>query len=265
MSRLTTLSALLLSALGLVYALWVEPRWVEVTQHDLRQSGTADPIRVVQLSDLHLQAMGALETSVAGKVRQIAPDLVILSGDVIDRADTLPVLAQFLQALGDLPVIAVLGNWEYWSEVDLAALKEVYRSRPNTDLLINQVAMLQIRGRTVILTGLDDFTAGQPEIPAQNHPDVAVATILIQHFPGYFAAEESPTSRHRFDLCLSGHTHGGQITFFGLPIWTPEGSGPYGSGLYHTLACRLYVSRGIGTSILPLRLGARPEIPILNI
>ncbi len=86
MSRLTTLSALLLSALGLVYALWVEPRWVEVTQHDLRQSGTADPLRVVQLSDLHLQAMGALETSVAGKVRQIAPDLVILSGDVIGRA-----------------------------------------------------------------------------------------------------------------------------------------------------------------------------------
>ena len=58
MSRFTTLAALLLSALGLVYALRVEPGWVEVTPHDLRQSGTGDPIRIVQLSDLHLQAMG---------------------------------------------------------------------------------------------------------------------------------------------------------------------------------------------------------------
>jgi predicted MPP superfamily phosphohydrolase len=253
-----------LSALGLVYALWVEPRWVEVTQHDLRQSGTADPLRVVQLSDLHLQAMGALETSVAGKVGQIAPDLVILSGDVIDRADTLPVLAQFLQALGDLPVIAVLGNWEYWSEVDLAALKDVYSRRPKTHLLINQVVALPIRGRTVVVTGLDDFTAGQPEIPALKQPDSPATNLLIQHSPGYFAREEGPTSQHRFDLCLSGHTHGGQITLFGLPVWTPGGSGPFGSGFYDTPTCRLYVSRGIGTSLLPVRLGARPELPVFN-
>lgn len=94
MPRLSTVIALLLTALGLGYALWVEPRWVEVTQHDLRQSGADDPIRIVQLSDLHLQTMGALEASVATKVREIGPDFVILSRDVIDRADTLPILPE---------------------------------------------------------------------------------------------------------------------------------------------------------------------------
>jgi len=63
-----------------------------------------------------------------------------------------------------------------------------------------------------------------------------------------------------FLLSLSGHTHGGQVPFFGSPLMLPPGSGAYNHGLYVTQYGPLYVSRGIGTSELPLRIGARPEI-----
>jgi predicted MPP superfamily phosphohydrolase len=116
-----------------------------------------------------------------------------------------------------------------------------------------------------MLIGLDDFTAGQPEIPAQKQPDSAVTTLLIQHSPGYFAPQENLISRYRPDLCFSGHTHGGQITLLGFPIWNPAGSGPFSFGFYDTPLCRLYVSRGIGTSLLPIRFGARPEVAVFDI
>jgi predicted MPP superfamily phosphohydrolase len=61
---------------------------------------------------------------------------------------------------------------------------------------------------------------------------------------------------------LSGHTHGGQVTFFGLPLILPEGSGRYCAGEYASGACELHVSRGIGNSTVDFRLFADPEIPV---
>jgi uncharacterized protein len=88
--------------------------------------------------------------------------------------------------------------------------------------------------------------------------------ILIQHSPGYFE-HLSGIDGGVHDLCLSGHTHGGQITFFGLSIWTPRGSGTFQSGMYETKNCPLYVSRGIGTSVLGARFGARPEVAVFDL
>ena len=95
-----------------VYAVWVEPNWIDVSIHDMRSDNAVDGIRVVQLSDLHIQDLSRREIEVANRVKNLKPDLVILSGDVIDRQDRLPTLHSFLVALGDTPIVAVLGNWE---------------------------------------------------------------------------------------------------------------------------------------------------------
>jgi len=81
---------------------------------------------------------------------------------------------------------------------------------------------------------------------------------LLQHSPGFF--ENTELGTQRFALCLSGHTHGGQIAIFGWAPWTPPGSGSFVAGEYMTRLGRLFVTRGIGTSVIPLRIGARPEI-----
>lgn len=245
------------------YAVWVEPYWINVSIHDMRPGGDGDGIRVVQLSDLHLQDFGRRERDVVSRVNALKPDLVVLSGDVIDSKDRLPQLRSFLAALGDMPMVAVLGNWEHWADVDLHALRQEYRHH-GIRLLVNEVASYRVRQRTLHIAGMDDFTAGHPDSGLLSAPVEGNTAVLVQHSPGYF--EDLPTNirSKRFDLCLAGHTHGGQVTFFGWPIWKPPGSGPFASGHYETTACQLYVSKGLGTSLLPVRFGSRPEIAVFD-
>ena len=66
-------------------------------------------------------------------------------------------------------------------------------------------------------------------------------------------------------LCLSGHTHGGQIALAGWAPFRPVGSGRFVAGFYDVPGCRLYVSRGVGTSVLPLRWGAAPEVAVFDL
>jgi hypothetical protein len=247
-----------------VYALWVEPNWIDISIHDMRAGDAADGIRVVQLSDLHIQEFGRSELEVANQVKALSPDLVVLSGDVIDRQDRLPTLHSFLAALGDTPIVAVLGNWEYWADVDFHALRDEYRHH-GIRLLVNEVASYQIRLRTLHIVGLDDFTAGHPDEELWNAHFNGSTAVLVQHSPGYFEKLPIKTRSKNFNLCLAGHTHGGQVTLFGRPIWKPPGSGSFASGLYETTACKLYVSRGLGTSLLPVRFGARPEIAVFDL
>lgn len=82
--------------------------------------------------------------------------------------------------------------------------------------------------------------------------------LLLQHSPGFF--ETAAADGDTFRLSLSGHTHGGQITLLGWAPWTPPGSGSFVAGEYTTRFGRLYVTRGVGTSLIPLRFGARSEV-----
>jgi len=253
-----------LIALFSVYAIWIEPAWIKVSVHKTRSTEIQDAVRVVQLSDLHIQKIDQRELAVLDQVKRLTPDLLVLSGDVIDKADRLPELHAFLAALEGIPTVAVLGNWEYWSGVDLGALSQEYEHH-GVRLLVNDRTSYQVRQRGLQVVGIDDFTAGQPDygiFKDRIEEDIAV---LVQHSPGYFSNLPADISSSQFDLCLAGHTHGGQIALFGRPLWKPPGSGSFTSGLYDTKACRLFVSRGIGTSLLPIRFGARPEIAVFDL
>jgi predicted MPP superfamily phosphohydrolase len=103
---------------------------IEVTHHDLRWSSQVTAYRVVQLSDLHIQRFDVAEKAIATEVQALRPDLVLLTGDAIDRVDALPFLQTFLAALGSVPVVAVPGNWEHWSGVEFKALETVFLNRP---------------------------------------------------------------------------------------------------------------------------------------
>lgn len=247
---------------GLVfYAGYVEPRWVELTHTEIGRYPHSSPVVIAQISDLHLQYVGKLERSLIAKLKEIKPDLVVLSGDVIDKPQSLGKLDEFLVEVVGAHKVAVLGNWEYWSDVDLVQLRATYKRR-GIELLVNETARYTVRGRSLVVHGIDDYTAGKPRLPAQDY-EFADSSILIQHSPGLF--EKNLSELKAVTLCLSGHTHGGQITVFGRPLWTPQGSGRFGAGQYDTATCPLYVSRGIGTSILNFRFGARPEIALFTI
>jgi hypothetical protein len=250
---------------GLAYAWLIEPARVEVTHHRVQSSAKGEPrIRLVQLSDLHLQSIGRREQAVAHEVQALKPDLLVLSGDVIDDAAKLSVLEAFLPLLGSGEKVAVLGNWEHWSDLDVDELRALY-ARHRVRLLVNERAAYRFGDRTVQVTGLDDFTGGRPQVNTAESSQPGSVRLLIQHSPGWFRMPEATAINRRFDLCLAGHTHGGQIALFGLPVWTPRGSGDFVAGRYDLAMCPLYVSRGIGTSIVPVRFGARPEIAVFEL
>lgn len=242
-----------------IYGFTYEPYSVETVIHQVGEDRVG--LRVVQLSDLHLHELGRRERSVIEELANLKPDLVVLSGDVIDRRDSLGPLDEFLGQLPKVDTVTVLGNWEYWGDVDLSALRATYAAH-GVSLLVNSAVSFHPEGKQIAIVGLDDATAGQPRLAQVIATREATKTILVEHSPGFF--QEPNGKAGHFDLCLSGHTHAGQVTFFGWAPWTPPGSGDFVSGWYETPMCKMYVSRGLGTSILPVRFFARPEIAVFD-
>ena len=258
-------TGLLLSpALAVADAFWLEEHFFETSELYL---GKASPelgheLKILQLSDLHLREINDVLQRVATLAHESNPDLILLTGDAIDDAKNLSLLQRFLNMLpAHAHKIAIPGNWEYWGRTDMQELHRVYASR-NTRLLINESVQLNIRGRRINLTGTDDLLGGNADIskalstfiPGDFH-------IVLNHCPAY--AEEiaaAATGPFAYDLLLSGHTHGGQVRFGPWAPFKPPGSGRFLSGWYEDL--KMYVSRGLGTSVLPVRFMARAEISL---
>ena len=250
------------AAIG-VETLLLEPRRVTVTRH--RVSGGTRSLRVVQLTDLHLQDIHQFEMDVASTVSSLAPDLIVVTGDSIDRRDRLGVLDEFLGALpAGVPKYAAPGNWDYWSRAPMSAIRSVYE-RHHCRLLINETVVHEHEGRAIGLTGVDDLRAGRPDVSTVTQTERDVPHVLLAHCPAYreHAEEGAPG---RFTCMLSGHTHGGQIRLLGFAPVLPRGSGGYVSGWYREPGrLPLYVSRGIGTTMIRARLGSPPEVSLFEI
>lgn len=142
-----------LTLLGI--AVFVETERLEVHRHDLRADLTRPSLRVVQLSDLHLHAMDAHEQAVVQQVKALQPDLLVLKGDMVDRADALPVLEAFLAALGSVRTVAVPGNWEHWNDAFFEVLRKLFESRPDGQFL----------RLTLLLSGQWSVTATAQDLP----------------------------------------------------------------------------------------------------
>lgn len=254
----------------------VEPRRVSITRHRLGNPG-GRRARITQLTDLHLQSVGRHEERIAAAVETLQPDLIVFTGDSVDRAANVELLRDFLTLLpASTPKLAILGNWEHWAEVDLSQLARVY-ARANCRLLRDESVVVPISGSELLVTGLDDLVGGTPDVHAAlrdaafqpNHLLLAHCPTHRDVFPTAGTAQTGPFSLEPSDidprlltprLMLSGHTHGGQIAPFGWAPFRPHGSGRYTRGWYRDAAIPLYVSRGLGTSLVPARLCAPPEV-----
>ncbi len=223
-------------------------------------------IKIVQISDLHIRSINYPLRQLANKLNTLQPDLIVFTGDTIDRAKNMALLNDFLHLIDrKIKKAAVLGNWEYQGHVDLAELDKIYTAN-NCDLLVNETTQYTFNGKTVSITGVDDLLHGDPDF------DGAIVSykksdyhILLNHCPQYSdeiarkMKDDIPV-----DFILSGHTHGGQINLFGFIAYLPKGCGRYLKGWYDT-PTKLYVSKGMGTGFIPARFCARAEIAIFNL
>jgi uncharacterized protein len=226
---------------------------------------------IAQLSDVHIGVfVGEAELAIAEELlRQAKPDLIVLTGDLLDSDARLAgQLARFVRRLTPLAragVVAISGNHDYFAGVeDMASAITSAGAR----VLRNDAMLIGDAGAGFALLGVDDVWARRegggpdleralrslPRIGGRVAPAVDLPRVLLCHNPSFFAE-----SAGRVALQLSGHTHGGQVNL-GLRPADYILPGGWVAGRYDANGSALYVNRGFGTVGPPARVGAPPEV-----
>lgn len=224
--------------------------------------------RIAQISDFHMGGWMNRERlqQVADLVVAQKPDILAMTGDYLKGRSftefikhSLKDMAKVLAPLAtSIPTFAVLGNHDYWTNP--SAIREVFRDCGITDLT-NTVFTLQRAGKSLHLCGLDDIRHGQVRLnDVLRQLQDGNAAILLVHEPDF---ADTSAATGRFDLQISGHTHGGQIVIprYGPPV-LPVSGRKYPSGLYKVGDMFQYTNRGVGTDTVAVRLNCPPEITV---
>jgi uncharacterized protein len=197
----------------------------------------------------------SVEVAVEWAARR-APDLVVVTGDLLTRRVAEPRLRTLLERVPG--AVAVLGNHDYAASRDPFSHPSAPTDLGETTLLADSATTLELRGRRVQLVGVDprSWAARRAHPERLADPD-ADLRILLCHFPNI--VERLPAGA--FDLVLSGHLHDGQIAvpYPGGKLRLAHLHARYPRGLYVTPAGTLHVSPGLGTTFVPFRFAARPE------
>ena len=262
------------------YAVGIEPTWLEVRKLAIpipTLPRSLDRLRVVQISDIHRssQVSASYVAHAVEEALALKPELVVLTGDFITHdpamfADVAQLLAPLAQVA---PSYAVPGNHDYdhwytWAEPGMPEggerLGEAL-ARHNIELLRNEARTVALRGAAgqLELVGIDDFWSAHfdPVKAFSRCSELALPRLVLSHNPDSYRS----LNTQRFDLMLSGHTHGGQIQLplIGVPYTTVQDS-RFISGLNAADDHLVYTNRGLGWN-RRIRLGVRPEITLIEL
>ena len=221
-----------------------------------------DGLRIAHLSDLHLGVPSRGRRAVREAVDWVVerqPDLVCITGDLVSRRSGMPELEELLRAIGRCYV--VLGNHDFADSRDPFSQRvdpKAIAALENVTLLGDDAVEVELRGRRVQIVGVDPqaYTArtAAPDTLADQSADLR---ILLCHFPRIVKRIPSV-----FHLVLAGHLHAGQIVvpYPGGRLRLAHLRARDVEGLYDYGATQLHVSPGLGTTFVPFRLFARPEV-----
>lgn len=234
-----------------------------------------DSYRIAHVSDLHNAEMGNGNEKLLDMLRDAEPDIIAITGDLIDSRNTdVEIALHFIkEAMEIAPCYYVTGNHEARvSEYDV--LKAGMKAA-GVIVLEDVRTEISLEGETITLIGVNDpsfqtdYLFGDAETVMKTkltelHTDSDRYTILLSHRPELFATY----AEHDVDLILSGHAHGGQfrLPFVGGLVAPNQGLFPkYDAGLYTDKNTNMIVSRGIGNSLLPFRFNNRPEVILVEL
>lgn len=243
-----------------------EPFMLTVERHAIalrRLPREMDGLRIVHLSDIHHspftgseQIERAIETA-----NSLEPDIIALTGDYVshDPAYAAPCAEMLSRLRARHGVYAVLGNHDHWT--DAALITDLFRAE-GIRVLVNEGLHFELGGASFWLAGVDDTMVGQEDLQlslAGSRADEM--KLLLAHNPVILRR----AALAGVDLVLSGHTHGGQVT------WRSERSASGRPrrrilrGLGRRGQTQIYVTRGLGTVVLPIRYGCPPEVSLLEL
>ena len=248
------------------YAHYIEPNWIEVTHTSIKTSKwekSAQSLKIVQLSDLHIEKLGYRENRAIEIIRELKPDIIVLTGDYGNRTNAIPRVQTFFGSLSaKYGVYTVDGNW-----TPLPSAKVLVEG---TDVVMLDNENMKIKTNSGILRLIGLRWGGgrsdNPNIPMAGVGNHDEFSILMCHLPDIMF--HSPPG---IDLILAGHTHGGQVR---IPFL--EGSAEVTRLQRNRLAglmelsdgTRMYINRGLGMEGGPaprIRFRCRPEISVITI
>jgi predicted MPP superfamily phosphohydrolase len=277
-SRRQFLAGMMFTGAGFVStdSLFFEQYFVETNEFDIgTPSNSGAAVKILQISDLHLKKLTHHHKQLADQVNGLHPDLLLFTGDIIESDRGLRHLDNFLQLFeAGVQKAAVMGNWEWMFQVAQDKLQHIYRKN-NGELLINQSKAFMMNGKRLMVTGVDSQVKGWPDF-AEAVGDIGFEEhhIVLSHCPEYrdhieheinrINMKRPADQRLNIDYVFAGHSHGGQVNIMGYAPLLPPGVGRYVRGWFRDRSPMLYVSKGIGTSVLPVRFGARAEIALFN-
>lgn len=259
--------------------LYLQNNIIDITKYNLKYDKADEPIRIVQLSDLHSKPF----KKVLKKIDEIKPDIICITGDYInDREKNKKKMLKYAKALvARAKVYYITGNHERRLENFDELMDEL--AEVGFIVLLNRVSVYNDKGFEIDFLGLDENQANFDDYKARKKGifeykdmspyfkqlnELGGYKIVLSHYPENFeGVKEMNYSQYDFDLQLSGHAHGGQfcLPFIG-PVYSPgQGLKPkYAKGSFGNRP-KLIVSRGLGNAEFPFRLFNHPEINVINI
>lgn len=223
--------------------------------------------RIVHISDLHNAVFGRNHRTLVDKITELAPDMVVITGDIVDSNHTdIDAAIDLVDQLAELyPVYYVTGNHEYWlDEGDRRRLFEEME-QAGAVLLFNEAVTVNASGGTFDLIGLDDKSLADGTLKSLlSECNSETLNIVLAHEPQYIEKYAVTNA----DLVLCGHAHGGQfiLPLIGPVVAPDQGLFPqYTSGAYRMEDMTMFVSRGLGNSIIPVRLFNYPEVVYIDL
>ena len=242
-------------AILFIWSFFIEPNLLIKKKYKVPELGD---LKIVFASDFHISKYDKKRLEkIVNTINDEEPDLVLLGGDFIKGHDGKKTLsieeqAKILSRIKS-PVITVLGNHDGWfnkGRVKIALEKEGIK------VLLNS----NVKFENIYVAGVEDIQTGNPDIEAALE-NTKSPRILLSHSPDiYYEIKE------KVDLILAGHVHGGQvyIPFLGAPIVPSKYGSKFSRGIICETDNKMIITKGIGTSILPVRFCSVPEIIILN-
>jgi len=254
-----------------LFCLW-QNNDIVITNYDYNNSKIPtefNDFKILQVSDLHNKKFGKNQSRLIKLTKEISPDIIVITGDLIDKNRTnINISIDFIKEASKLSTIYyVSGNHEEWSGQYEKLSQELISF--NVIILDDKRVELVKNSQTINLIGMSDpsfinsdYTLYKDNL--NNLVDINSFNLLLSHRPELFDLYTDSN----VDLALTGHAHGGQfrLPFIGGLIAPNQGLFPtYTRGIYQSEETSMIVSRGLGNSIMPIRLFNRPELVVVTL
>lgn len=253
---------------AVIILLYISNSWIQTTEISVesdRVPTSFDGVKILQISDLHDATFGDNQEKLVKKVKKTDPDLIFITGDLIDsNRYNLDQSLELVRQIVDLaPIYYVTGNHEIATN-DIENIKNSL-TELGVNVLSNEEQIIEHKGEDIRIIGIEDPLNGILVNEALSQFEESdLFTLVLSHRPETFQDYVD----YKMDVVFSGHAHGGQFRLPGLGGLVAPGQGlfpSYTAGMYSENTTHMIVSRGLGNSAIPVRIFNSPEIVVVTL